>query len=85
MTENTKRIQFKKFFPIVLEKEQKGTFKVGTRKKDYEDVDSIPEYFKTQLLLNPISPIKIDSKPPLKKTNSDIGLLLKPAVTQPTI
>lgn len=59
MTENTKRIQFKKFFPMVLEEEQKGNFKVGTRKKVYEDVESIPDYFKKQLYMNPISPIKI--------------------------
>ena len=67
MNESTKRIQFRKFYPMVLEMEKKGEFKVGTRKKVYEDVDSIPEYFKSQLLLNPISPIVIGTKPYLKK------------------
>ena len=54
---------------MVLEMEKKGEFKVGSRKKVYEDVESIPEYFKSQLLLNPISPIVMGKKQSVKKQN----------------
>jgi hypothetical protein len=32
---------------MVLEMEKTGEFKVGTRKKDYENIEVIPDYFKS--------------------------------------
>ena len=50
-------IQFKKFYPMVLEMEKSGQFQVGVRKKDNDEIKKIPEYFKSNLQYNPLNPI----------------------------